>query len=233
MPTGPLRTNPTTRSCTTLPPGVGMETLCGVRLEASAGEFRGAGSVGQQAARPVRSAITGIHAGVHCIFPRKGCSGGRQRPPFTGGKGEVTEIQSAVLKFLGERPVWPRPPCLSHRCLPDVTLPPTPGEQQDGTRPRWQEITLTSEPHSGGSGPSLTHGGLISRRHQIPGPSISITDPSCKMNSRALCTVRGQRSEGTEAPTASTACPSAPWTLRGVRNSPRVPTKDRGVPRQR
>lgn len=93
------------------------------------------GSVGQQAARPVRSAITGIQAGVHCIFPRKGCSGGRQRPPFTGGKGEITEIQSVVLKFLGERPARPRPPCVSHRCLPDVTLPPTPGEQQDRTRP--------------------------------------------------------------------------------------------------
>ena len=137
MPTGPLRTtcNPITRSCTTLPPGVGMETLCGVHLEASAGELRGAGVCRAAGSPSVRSAITGIQAGVHCIFPRKGCSGGRQRPPFTGGKGEVTEIQSVVLKFLGERPARPRPPCVSHRCLPDVTLPPTPGEQQDRTRP--------------------------------------------------------------------------------------------------
>ena len=166
-------------------------------------------------------AITGVHAGLHCIFPREGSSGGRQRPPSplqvgkrscrgpacssAAPRGKVHAAQASLCIPTGACLVCLAGPRL--RCQVSNET----GQDLDGRRQRSPPNPTQVE-----SGPSLTHEGLASRRHQIPELSISITDQSCKMNSGALCTVRGQREEvrGKEGATASRACPSALWKLR-------------------
>lgn len=107
------------------------------------------------------------------------------------------------------------------------------GQDLDGRRQRSPPNPTQVE-----SGLSLTHKGLASRRHQIPEPSISITDQSCKMNSGALCTVRGQREEvrgqreGRHPLLLELVHLHCGRYGGGIRNSPRVQTSDAGVPRK-
>lgn len=67
------------------------------------------------------------------------------------------------------------------------TWPQTPCKQQDGTR----HVMAGEKAHlrkafRGSEALPRTHKGLISKEHQVPAPSIPITDRSFKMNLRSL-----------------------------------------------
>lgn len=195
-------------------------------------------SVGQQAAPPERSAITGPMQGFATSFQGKGPQEEDNAPPLQVGKRGCRgpACDSAALR---ERPAQPRPRCAFPQALPDVPgriSPPMPSEQQDGTGPRWQETTLTSKPHSGG-----VRTFTDSRRPRFkatPGSRTLYFNYTSVLQNELRSSLHSQRSEGRgqregrrplllELVHLHCGCYGG-----GIRNSPRVQTRDVGVPSQ-